>query len=83
MKKAKLVKVARTSAGLRTALFDELDALRAGTTTPLKANATAGLARGIIELVRTEMDVARTISHLSLPLSEGNVVDVGHVIRLG
>jgi hypothetical protein len=64
-------------------LFDELDALRAGTTTPLKANATAGLARGIIELVRTEMDVSRMLRAFPPSSAEGDVVDVGHVIRMG
>lgn len=34
----------RTSAGLRDALFDELDSLRNGTTNPAKANAVAKLA---------------------------------------
>ena len=37
--------VARTSAGLRNALFDELDGLRSGTTNATKANATAKLGQ--------------------------------------
>lgn len=54
--------VARTSAGLRDCLFDELDALRAGKTNPAQANATAKLAAGIIDTVKMELDVQRHIS---------------------
>lgn len=53
--------VARTSAGLRDALFDELDALRAGRTNPAQANATAKLSSSIIETVKMELDVQRHI----------------------
>lgn len=49
----------RTSAGLRTALFDELDGLRAGTVTATRANAVAKLATTIVETVRMELDVAK------------------------
>lgn len=56
--------VARTSAGLREALFDELDGLRSGRTTPNKANATAKLADQIINTVRMELDVERHISRI-------------------
>lgn len=49
----------RTSAGLRDAIFDELDALRQGTTNPTKANAVAKLATTIVETVRMEIEVAR------------------------
>lgn len=57
--------VARTSAGLRDCLFDELDALRAGKTNPAQANATAKLAAGIIDTVKMELDVAKHISKYS------------------
>lgn len=53
----------RTSAGLRDALFDELDALRAGTTNPANANATAKLADQIINTVKMEVDVEKYLSH--------------------
>jgi len=45
----------RTSAGLRDALFDELDRVRAGTSNPTCANAVAKLASGVIESVRMEL----------------------------
>lgn len=47
----------RTSAGLRDALFDELDSLRRGDTNPAKANAVAKLADQVIATVKMELDV--------------------------
>ena len=47
--------VARTSAGLRDALFDELDGLRDGTVNATKANATAKIASAIVDTVSMEM----------------------------
>tara|TARA_R110000803_G_scaffold15030_1_gene41744 strand:+ start:223 stop:468 length:246 start_codon:yes stop_codon:yes gene_type:complete len=46
----------RTSIGLRDALFDELDALRDGTSNPQKSQATAKLAVQIINSVKMEID---------------------------
>ena len=51
--------VQRTSAGLRDAIFDEIDAIRAGTSNPTRANAIAKLATGIVETVRMEIEVQR------------------------
>jgi hypothetical protein len=49
----------RTSTGLRSALFDELDGLRNGTSNATKANAVAKLCMTIVETVRVEIDVAK------------------------
>ena len=54
--------VPRTSAGLRGALFDELDALRGGKSNAAKANATAKLATAIVSTVEMELEVHRTMS---------------------
>jgi len=51
--------IVRTSAGLRDAIFDEIDAIRAGTSNPTRANAVAKLATGIVETVRMEVEVQR------------------------
>lgn len=51
--------VTRTSAGLRDAIFDEIDSIRAGTSNPTRANAVAKLATGIVETVRMEIEVQR------------------------
>lgn len=55
-------KVVRTSKGLQDTLFDEIDSLRDGTTTPQSARTVASLASGIIQTARLEMDHARFIS---------------------
>lgn len=51
--------VSRSSAGLRDAIFDEIDAIRDGTGNPTRANAVAKLAAGIVETVRMELEVQR------------------------
>ena len=52
-------KVCRTSAGLRDAIFDELDCIRNGTSNPTRANAVAKLAGSIVETVRMEIEVQK------------------------
>lgn len=56
---AAAVPIVRTSAGLRDAIFDELDAIRAGTSNPTRANAVAKLATSIVETVHMEVEVQR------------------------
>lgn len=51
--------VIRTSAGLRNALFDELDGIRNGTSNTARANAVAKLAGQLVETVRMELEVHR------------------------
>ena len=54
----------RTSAGLRDALFDELDGLRSGTSNPAKANAVAKLAGQVIDTVKMELDVQKHLAKI-------------------
>ncbi len=61
---AKVLSVERTSAGLRDALFEQLDALRAGNLTPLAANSFARLADQIIRTVELELTVEKTAAAL-------------------
>lgn len=49
----------RTSAGLRDAIFDEIDAVRNGISNPTRANAIAKLASGVVETVRMELEVVK------------------------
>jgi hypothetical protein len=51
--------VNRSSAGLRDAIFDEIDAIRNGTGNPTRANAVAKLAATVVETVRMELEVQR------------------------
>ncbi len=63
MSKAEISKdagpIVRNSAGLRDAIFDEIDAIRLGKSNPTRANAVAKLATGIVETVRMEIEVQR------------------------
>lgn len=52
----------RTSRGLASAMFDELDALRNGKSTPQQARAKAAIANTICTISRLEMDFARFVS---------------------
>ena len=75
--------IVRTSAGLRDAIFDEIDSIRNGSSNPTRANAVAKLAAGVVETVRMELEVQRHLrSHkptdppiqqnpLGIPLSLG------------
>lgn len=51
----KLGPVDKTFAGLRDAIFDEINLLRSGDTTIQKARATASLARQAIDSVAVEL----------------------------
>jgi hypothetical protein len=51
--------VGRTSAGLRDAIFDEIDAMRNGESNPTRANAVAKLAAGIVDTVRMDIEVQK------------------------
>lgn len=64
-KKIEATPIVRTSAGLRDAIFDEIDAIRSGTSNPTRANAVAKLATGIVETVRMELEVQRHLRNAS------------------
>lgn len=57
--------VERTSAGLRDAIFDEIDAIRDGTSNPTRANSVAKLAAGVVDTVRMEMEFQRHLRQVS------------------
>ncbi len=67
----------RTSAGLRDALFDEMDALRNGTSNPTRANAVSKLASGVVETVRMEMDVQK---HAASMAKKATTIDEAGVL---
>jgi hypothetical protein len=67
--------IVRTSAGLRDAIFDEIDAIRNGTSNPTRANAVAKLASGIVETVQMELDVQKHLRSHRQPLDPVNLGD--------
>lgn len=62
--------VARTSLGLRDALFDEIDALRAGNSNPQRASAIAKLAVQIIGTVHMDIEYQKHIASTPNSLSQ-------------
>lgn len=56
------VKIARTTRGLRDALFDEMDALSSGKSNPHVASAKAKLAVQIINTTRLEIEYHKFIT---------------------
>lgn len=51
--------VTRTSEGLRDALFEELDMLRKGDSTPQRAGAVSKLAMTVIDAARLDIEFVR------------------------
>lgn len=72
--------VERSSAGLRNALFDALDALRTGDMNANTANAIAKIADGVISTVKMELEVQR---HLRRNPPETEAPSLGAPISLG
>lgn len=60
--KIEIKEVAKTSRGLAQAMFEELEMLRSGESTPQQARAKASIANTICTISRLEMDFARFVS---------------------
>jgi hypothetical protein len=76
--------IQRTSAGLRDAIFDEIDSVRNGTSNPTRANAIAKLATGIVETVRMEIEVQRHLKqHAGNAPTNVQAADMGVPLQLG
>lgn len=76
----KITKTVRTSAGLRDALFDELDNLKNGVSNPAKANAIAKLSDQVIATVKMELDVQK---HIAKYKPAGLTPQLGAPVELG
>jgi len=57
--------VNRTSQGLRDALFDEMDALRNGTSNAARARSVAMLANSVLQSVTAEIEYHKYVSDVS------------------
>lgn len=76
--------VARTSTGLRAALFDELDRIRKGESDAKRANAIVRISDGIIRIVKMDLEVQKHIS--TLPVGRkpvDGVFDIPGTVNLG
>lgn len=56
--------VVRTSAGLRSVLFDELDRMRSGKTNATNANAIARLVGEIVNTIQMELEVHKQMARV-------------------
>lgn len=61
--------IERTARGLRDAIFDEIDGLRAGKVTPGHARAMANLIRQCIDAARLDLQHRRMMPSETLTLS--------------
>lgn len=68
MAKKKVIKTTRTSTGLKNALFDEIDALRNGTTKATQLNAVSRASKEIVSIARIELENAKFDHKVSLDL---------------
>lgn len=85
-KAQEMPQVQRTSAGLRDAIFDELDALRNSRSNPTRANAVAKLVGSVVETVRMEVEVQRHLRQSQPPKDAEPVVGhspLGSPVALG
>lgn len=81
--KTETPKVNRTSAGLRDAIFDEIDAIRNGTSNPTRANAVAKLATGVVETIRMEMEVEKHLRSVSAKSVQNDIEGGVRPLQLG
>lgn len=75
--------ITRTSAGLRDAIFDEIDAIRNGASNPTRANAVAKLAGSVVETVRMEMEVERHLNSAASMAKSTNEIGGVRPLQLG
>lgn len=61
--------IERTSGGLRSALFDEIDALRRGESNPARARSVAMLANSVLQSVQAEIEYHKYVSDVSTTAS--------------
>lgn len=74
--------VKRSTAGLAEAMFEEFDALRAGTSNPTRANAAGKIVATILDTVRVEMEVQKHLK--SFPGDRaGSAVTLGSALQIG
>lgn len=79
--KTSMPAVTRTSAGLRDALFDELDRMRSGETSASSANALARLSDQICNTIRMEIEVHKHLGRL--PADRQAAIEMPEPLALG
>lgn len=70
--------ITRSTSGLRTALFEEMEALRSGTSNAQRARSVAMMANSILQSVQVEIEY-----HKYVNANQGKVVGENKVVPLG
>ena len=83
-KKQTSTPIIRNSAGLRDAIFDEIDGIRMGSSNPTRANAVAKLATVIVDSVRMDVEVQRHLrQHAATSDKSPSIHGLGNPLQLG
>ena len=77
-KKLTATTITRSTSGLRSALFEEMEALRNGKSNAQRARSVAMMANSILQSVQVEIEY-----HKYVKANEGRVVGQGKVVQLG
>ena len=64
--------VEKTTKGLAGALFEELELLRQGKSSPQQAKAKVSIANSICSIARLEMEYSRFVEEQGVPALSGN-----------
>ena len=70
----KLTFIPKTTEGLRDALFDEINALRAGTSNPQQARALCQLADKVIDSIRVQIQYGRLLNDKEKSKNQANIL---------
>ncbi len=71
--------VTRTTLGIRNLLFDAIDELRAGTTTPQKAGAISKMVTPIINSVKVEIEYNKHVASTKGATKDLAVLNLGSI----
>lgn len=84
MTKSKLptAPIHRSTSGLRTALFDEMEALRSGTSNAQRARSFAMMANTILQSVQVEIEYHKYVKSGASVVNDKKIVQLGTDINL-
>jgi len=76
-KAATVATMTRTTGGLRSALFDEIDALRSGDSNPARARALSSLANTALKSVEVEIEFQKYVMAAAKNVTGRNSSSIG------
>lgn len=76
--------ITRSTTGLRTALFEEMEALRSGTSSAQRARSIAMMANSILQSVQVEIEYHKYVNANAPRIANhSKIVELGTEIALG